>query len=111
MKALALSHSLGVLRYIAPELEQGIGIAQNQAHSFDVFEHNLRSLQHAADKDWPLEVRLAALFHDVGKPKSRHFGEDKKDWTFHGHDVVSARMTKKILANLKFPKETIEKVQ
>jgi len=107
--ALVLSHELGILRYIAPELEEGIEVAQNQAHSFDVFEHNLRTLQHAADKDWTFIVRLSGLFHDVGKPKSRRWSDEKRDWTFHGHDVVGARMTKKILENLKFPRETIDK--
>lgn len=108
MDALILSHNLGLLRFIAPELEEGIGIEQNQAHTYDVWEHNLRSLQHAADKGWPFSVRIAALFHDVGKPKSRRRDEAKGDWTFHGHDVVGARMTKKALEALKFPRETID---
>ena len=102
------------LRYfyaiIVPELEEGIGCAQNQAHSFDVFEHLLRSLQHASDKEWPLDVRLAAFLHDVGKPATRQWSDEKKDWTFYGHDMVSAKMAKKILVHLRFPKETIEKV-
>lgn len=110
-KALILSHNLGILQYMSPELEQGIGIDQTQAHSYDVFEHNLRSLQHAADKGWSFEVRLAALFHDVGKPKSRRWSEEKHDWTFHGHEVVGARMATKILENLKFPRETIDKTE
>lgn len=110
MQALYIAQKLGLLQYIISELEEGIGCQQNQAHSFDVFEHLLRSLQHAADKEWPLEIRLAALLHDVGKPATREFSKEKNDYTFHGHDVVSARMAKKILADLKFPKETIEKV-
>ena len=110
MKGLQLAEGLGLLSYIMPELAQGIGVEQNQAHSYDVFEHNLRSLQHAADKGWPLEIRLAALLHDVGKPASRRRSEEKNDWTFHGHEVVGARMTKKILENLKFSRETAEKV-
>ena len=110
MQALYVAQKLGLLKYVVPELEEGIGCAQNQAHSFDVFEHLMRSLQHAADKEWPLDVRLAALFHDVGKPATRVWSDEKKDWTFHGHDVVSARMTKKILNELKFPKETVAKV-
>ncbi len=109
-EALILSQKLGILKYIVPELEEGIGIDQNQAHKYDVYEHNLRSLQHAADKGWAFDVRLAALLHDIGKPKSRRWSEDKKDWTFHGHDVVGAKMAKKILENLKFSRETIEKV-
>ena len=111
MKALLLAQNIGVLRYIAPDIEQGIGVAQNQAHSYDVFEHNLRSLQHAADKDWSFEVRLAALFHDVGKPKARRWSDEKGDWTFHGHDVVGARIVKKALEDLHFSRETIEKTE
>lgn len=110
MQALFIAQKLGLLKYIIPELEEGIGCAQNQAHSFDVFEHSLRALQHGADKECPLDVRLAALLHDVGKPRTRLWSDEKKDWTFHGHDVVSAKMTKKILSDLKFPKDTIEKV-
>jgi len=110
MQALFISQKLGLVKYIIPELEEGIGCAQNQAHSYDVFEHLLRALQHAADKEWPLDVRLAALLHDIGKPATRVWSEEKKDWTFHGHDVVSARMAKRILNDLRYPKETIEKV-
>ncbi len=110
LTALYMTQKLGVLKFVIPELEEGIGCDQNQAHSFDVFEHLLRSLQHAADQNWPLDVRIAALLHDVGKPATREWSEEKKDWTFHGHDVVSARMAKKILTELKYPKDLTEKV-
>ena len=111
MKALLLAQSMGILRYIAPDIEQGVGVAQNQAHSYDVFEHNMRSLQHAADKGWSFEVRLAALFHDVGKPKARRWSHEKGDWTFHGHDVVGARMVRMALEDMHFSRETIEKTE
>lgn len=110
MVALGMAQKLDILRFITPDLARGIGIAQNQAHKFDVWEHNLRTLQHAADKGWPLEVRLAALFHDVSKPETRRFSEEKQDYTFYGHDVVGGRVTKKILSDLKFPKEIVDKV-
>jgi poly(A) polymerase/tRNA nucleotidyltransferase (CCA-adding enzyme) len=110
MEALALSQKLGVLKYMLPDLERGIGVDQNQAHSFDVYEHNLRTLQHAADKGWPLELRLAAILHDISKPETRRWSEKKKDYTFHGHEVVGARVAKGILEELRFPKKTIEKV-
>ena len=109
-QGIKMAQKLGILKYIAPELEEGIGIEQNQAHSFDVWTHLLKSLDHAADKDWSLEIRLSALFHDVGKPATRRKSEEKGDWTFYGHEVVGARMTKKILERLKFPKKTTEKV-
>jgi len=110
MQAIFVAQKLGILKYVIPELEESIGVDQNQAHSFDVFEHLLRSLQHAADKKWSLEVRLAALLHDIGKPASRRWSDEKKDWTFHGHEVVGANIAEKILRDLKFPNETIQTV-
>ncbi len=109
MMALVLSQQLGLLEYICPELTQGIGVEQNQAHSYDVFGHLMRSLQHAADKDWDFDIRLAALFHDVAKPETRRWSDEKKEWTFHGHEVVGARRVKKILEDMRFSRETIEK--
>lgn len=108
MQALYVAEKLGVLPHIIPELQETIGVEQNQAHAFDVFEHLLRSLQHAADKKWPLEIRLAALLHDIGKPASRRWSDEKKDWTFHGHEVIGAKMAKKILKDLRMPIETSE---
>ena len=83
---------------------------QNGDHMYDVWEHALRVLQHSADKDYPLHVRLAALFHDIGKPRTRRWGEEKKDWTFYGHDVVGAKMTREILNRLKFPGKIVTDV-
>jgi len=110
MPAIFLAHKLGLLKHITPTLEAGIGVDQNQAHSYDVFEHNLRALQHSADKDWNLAIRIAALFHDIGKPEARRWSEEKKDWTFHGHEVVGARVVKKIMKELRFSSDMTEKV-
>lgn len=110
MQALYMAQKLGILKYVIPELEDALGVDQNQAHSYDVFEHLLRSLQHAADKKWPLEVRLAALLHDIGKPASRRWSEEKRDWTFHGHEVIGAKIAKKILHDLRFSSDVIEVV-
>jgi len=110
MRAIVLAHELGILKYIAPELEEGVGIEQPQAHAYDVWNHLLRTLQHAADKKYPLEIRLAALFHDIGKPKTRRVSPETNQYTFYGHEVVGARMTEKILRNLNFPLKTIELV-
>lgn len=110
MNALVLANQLGVLELISADLIRGIGVEQNQAHSYDVFEHLMRTMQHAADKDWDFDIRLAGLFHDVSKPETRRWSEEKKDWTFHGHEVVGSRVTKKALEDLRFPRETIDKV-
>lgn len=110
MTAFLLAEKLGILPFIVPDLPRSIGVEQNQAHSYDVFGHLMRSLQHAADKGWDFDIRLAALFHDISKPETRRWAEEKKDWTFHGHEVVGSRVTRKALEDLRFSRETIDKV-
>ncbi|NQV88649.1 MAG: HD domain-containing protein [Parcubacteria group bacterium] len=110
LETITLSHKLGVLKYIIPELEEGIGIDQTKAHAFDVWTHLLKSLQHAADKKWPLHIRLSALLHDISKPETRRWSKEGNQWTFYGHEVVGARKAEKILKRLIFSKEVIQKV-
>lgn len=125
MVGIAMLQKTGMLKYIIPELEQGIGCEQGGAHKFDVYEHLLQALQHSADKGWPLEIRLSALFHDIGKPKTRRVApvrdlsraksrESQKPsvrpYTFYGHEVVGARMTRTIMERMRFPKDTTELV-
>ena len=110
MQGIIFLEKLGLLSFVAPDLLRGIGVAQNQAHAFDVYEHLLRTMQHGADKDWEFDIRLAGLFHDISKPETRRWSDEKKDWTFHGHEVVGARVAKKALQDLKFPRERIERV-
>lgn len=106
--ALELAARLDLLKFISPELEKGIGVEQNKAHAYNVWEHLLRSLDHAAKKGFPLHVRLAALFHDIAKPHTRKWHEGQ--WTFYGHEVVGARITRNVLSDLKFSKELVDKV-
>lgn len=109
-RGVEIAQKLSIFKYIIPELENGIGCEQNGDHIYDVWTHNLRALDHAANRGWPLHVRLSALLHDVGKPKTRRWSDENKDWTFYGHDVVGAKMAAKILERLRFSHETIEKV-
>jgi poly(A) polymerase/tRNA nucleotidyltransferase (CCA-adding enzyme) len=53
---------------------------------------------------------MTALFHDIGKPKTRRYDQNRNDYTFYGHEVVGEKMTKKILERLKFDKKFIDKV-
>ena len=110
MHGLKLAHELGILKVILPELEATVGVEQNQAHSYDVWEHLLRTVQHSADKNFPLETRLAALFHDISKPESRRFSKESNQWTFYGHEVIGARVTEKILTRLKYPTAVVQTV-
>lgn len=109
-EAIELMRETNTLTHVIPDLLAMIDVEQNKNHVFDVYTHLLNSLQHAADKNYPLHVRLAALFHDIGKPKSRRFDKRQKDYTFYGHEVIGAHMTKDILKDLRYPKKTIDDV-
>jgi len=114
MVGIGMLSKFGLLKYIIPELEEGIGCEQKGEHIYDVFEHILHALGHAGEKNWPLDIRLSALFHDIGKPRTRRWdgrkAGGKGKYTFYGHEVIGARMVKKIMERLKFPKDISEKV-
>ena len=103
-----LLEELRLLEHIIPELREGIGVGQNKHHVYTVFEHNLKSLAYAALNDFSLDVRLASLLHDVGKPRTKR-GEGP-DCTFYGHQVVGERMALEVFDRLRFSRKTVERV-
>jgi poly(A) polymerase/tRNA nucleotidyltransferase (CCA-adding enzyme) len=107
-KGVELLREAGLLKYIIPELEVGVGVTQNRHHIYTVYEHCLLSLKFAAQKNYNLTVRLSALLHDIAKPQVKK-GEGP-DATFYNHDYVGAKWAIRILDRLKFPKETVERV-
>lgn len=108
MEGIELLRKLGLLKYIVPELEEGYGIAQNKHHIYECYQHALLSLDYATKKNFNKFVRLAALFHDIAKPRVKR--GNGPDATFYNHEIVGAKMTSKILERLKFPKKDIEKI-
>lgn len=108
--AFVYMEKMGILKYISQDLENSVNVTQNGCHAYDVFEHLIRSMQCAVDKKYPLHLRIAALFHDIGKPPTRQWSEEKKDYTFYGHEVIGTKITYKILENLHFPREMISRV-
>ncbi|MCX6737520.1 MAG: HD domain-containing protein [Candidatus Parcubacteria bacterium] len=103
----ALSET-GLLKFFLPELEEGIGITQNRHHIYTVWEHNLNSLDYAVANDYSLEIRIAALLHDIGKPR-RKDGEGKEA-TFYNHEVESAKMFKAIANRLHLSNDLYSKI-
>ncbi|MDO8470309.1 MAG: HDIG domain-containing protein [bacterium] len=97
-----------LLAYIIPELREGIDCGQNKHHIYTVFDHNVRALDYAAGKGYPLHIRLGALLHDVGKPRTKR--GDGPDSTFYNHEVVGGRMTRVIMERLKFSTEVADAV-
>ncbi len=100
-EGIMLLHDCKLLQYILPELEAGVGVKQDRHHTTSVFVHNVASLKHCPSKEWP--VRLAALFHDIAKPKTRQI--IKGIATFYNHEYLGAKMTEKIMNRLKFSTE------
>lgn len=104
---LRVAYELGVTKVILPELDICMETRQqHQHHCFTVGEHILHTLEHVpADK----HLRLAMLFHDVGKPRALSIDEEGITH-FYGHCEISAEMTTDILKRLKFDNDTINKV-
>ena len=106
-EGILLLRDLGLLKFIIPELEKGIGVAQNRHHIYTIFEHAILSLKFAAQKKYNLVVRLAALLHDIAKPQAKR-GEGP-DSTFYNHDMMGAKIAARILERLHFSREIIER--
>ena len=98
-----LMRKSGLLKLILPELEEGYGVEQPpQYHKYDVYWHSLYSCD-AAPKNAVI-LRLAALLHDIGKPKC------KEGYTFYNHDQVGAEMAENALKRLRFSGDDIKQV-
>ena len=111
MQGMVMLERLGLIDYILPEIKDSIGCEQGGIHAYDVYEHLLRTCQAAADKNFSLEMRVAALLHDIGKPATRRTGGKNKKYSFFGHEVVGAKMTRGILKRLRMPREMAQNIE
>ncbi len=96
----------GLLELVLPEVAAGLDIPQNAYHAYDVYRHNLATLDATAPGD--LVLRLAALLHDVAKPQTRSV--DAAGAHFYGHENVGADVTTALLERLRFPSEVVHDV-
>jgi len=103
-----LMEKTGLLGLFIGELAACRGIEQKGFHQFDVLDHSLFACDYAAAKNYPHELRLAALFHDVGKPAARSL-DGTGVWTFYRHEEKSEAMCRAILNRLRYPNAVIEK--
>jgi tRNA nucleotidyltransferase (CCA-adding enzyme) len=97
--AFEVMRKTGILGVTLPEMIESVGMAQNRYHAYDVWNHTLACLD-ACEGDAPL--RIAALLHDIGKPRTRALSEKTNDYTFYNHEKVGAEMTGPILDRLRF---------
>ena len=111
-RGLALLVDTGLAEHVLPELPAlRLELDEHHRHK-DVYEHTLTVLEQAMDlePDGPdLVLRLAALLHDIGKPRTRRF-EPGGRVSFHHHEVVGARMSAKRLKALRFDSATVDDV-
>jgi tRNA nucleotidyltransferase (CCA-adding enzyme) len=112
-RALRLARDTGVLVHLLPEFEEAIGFEQeSRYHDLTVDEHTFEVVQAAADLGASLAVRLAALFHDLGKPHVAWRGTDgrlhyyaRPGYSNRSHEQVSVELAAKALARLRYPNE------
>jgi tRNA nucleotidyltransferase (CCA-adding enzyme) len=106
-RAFEVMRATGMLAITCPELLEGVGMAQNKWHAFDVWRHGMACMDHCVGD---AVLRVAALLHDVGKPRTRAFSDKTRDWTFYDHDRVGAVMAEPICERLRFSNDERRRV-
>jgi tRNA nucleotidyltransferase (CCA-adding enzyme) len=106
-RAFEVMRTTGILEATLPELLESVGCEQNRYHAFDVWTHSMVCLD-TCEGDPPL--RIAALLHDLGKPRTRARSEKTGDYTFYSHETVGAEMARAALARLRFSNEECERI-
>lgn len=106
-RAFEVMRASGILGVTCPELLEGVGCEQNKWHSFDVWKHGMECMDACVGD--PI-LRIAAVLHDVGKPRSRAFSDKTQDWTFYDHDRIGAEIALPICTRLRFSNEERDRI-
>lgn len=101
-RAFDVMQKTGILAVTCPELVEGVGVEQNKWHAYDVWRHGMECMDACVGD--PV-LRIAALLHDVGKPRTRAFSDKTQDFTFYEHERIGAEIADPICARLKFSNE------
>ena len=97
----------GILGVTCPELMEGVGMAQNRYHAYDVFRHAMECLDACAGD--PI-LRIAALLHDVGMPRTRALSPKTDDWTFYDHERIGAEIADPICLRMRFSNDERQRI-
>jgi tRNA nucleotidyltransferase (CCA-adding enzyme) len=98
-RAFEVMRRSGILEITCPEMLEGVGMEQNKWHAYDVWTHGMECLDGCVGD--PI-LRIAAVLHDVGKPRSREHSDKTKDWTFYDHERIGAEIADPICVRLRF---------
>lgn len=108
-RALCLLGYTGAMKYVVPELIETYDMGQNAYHFGTVWEHTLAVVEHSTDFEVYLPVRLACVFHDLGKIKTRTVGVDGRVH-FYDHETVGAELVHDIMVKMRYSNDIIEEV-
>ena len=108
-RALCLLGYTGAMKYVVPELIETYNMGQNAYHFGTVWEHTLAVVEHSTDFEAYIPVRLACVFHDLGKIKTRTVGADGRVH-FYDHETVGAELVHDIMVKMRYSNDIIEEV-
>jgi tRNA nucleotidyltransferase (CCA-adding enzyme) len=97
--AFEVMRETGILGVTCPELLLGVGMEQNKYHAYDVWRHSMECMDACVGD--PI-LRIAAMMHDIGKPRTRAMSDKTHDYTFYDHDRVGAEIVEPICTRLRF---------
>jgi poly(A) polymerase len=108
---LQIMQDSGMMLVVFPEVAQMAGVDQRKDyHHKDVFLHTLQVVDQVADASDNLWLRVAALLHDIAKPRTKAFVPGT-GWTFHGHEEVGVRMARQIFRKMRFPLDQLPYIE
>jgi len=99
---------IGALDLFLPELARGRGLSQNRYHKYDIFMHSVYTCDAVKEPD--IILRLAGLFHDLGKVETRKL-KSNGEASFHNHEMVSVKHADKIMKRFSFDSDSIKHVK
>jgi putative nucleotidyltransferase with HDIG domain len=98
---LVILEKTGLMEIVFPEIHVMYGMEQtSEWHHKDIFAHTLQVVDNAAKLTDKMEIRFAALVHDIAKPNTRRI-DKKRGYTFHGHDAIGERMLDKVALRMR----------
>jgi tRNA nucleotidyltransferase/poly(A) polymerase len=102
---LIIMQKTGLMKYVFPEIDAMVGLEQTREwHHKDIFYHTMQVVDNSAKLSNKIELRFAALVHDIAKPVTRRVNQ-QKGYTFHGHDAIGEHMLEKVARRLKLSNE------